>query len=115
MDVASLHSPLARRAIEAINAGRLEDFLALFARDATVVVGATYRGPEAIREWAQRETFGVRMHIDVVQEKNSEGTVVKMKAATSSGGYSGPGTFCLHHSGRANQTIRDTLDQAGAD
>jgi hypothetical protein len=79
MDVASLHSPLARRAIEAINGGRLEDFLALFARDATVVDGATYRGPEAIRAWAQRETFGVRMHIDVVQEKNSEGTVVKMK------------------------------------
>ena len=68
MDVASLHSPLVRRTIEAINEGRLEDFMALFARDAAVVDGPTYRGREAIRTWAQRETFGVQMHIDVIRE-----------------------------------------------
>jgi hypothetical protein len=34
------------------------------------------------------------MHIDVVQEKNTEGTVVEVNA-TSTGGYSGPGTFSL--------------------
>jgi SnoaL-like domain len=92
MNVASLHSPLARRVIEAINEGRLDDFLALFVADATVVDGATYHGYEAIREWAQRETFGVKMHIDVVRERNAEGTAVEV-TATSSGGYSGPGTF----------------------
>jgi hypothetical protein len=92
MNVASLHSPLVRRAIETINEGRLDDFLALFARDATVVDGATYQGSEAIRTWAQRETFGVQMHIDVVQEKNTEGTAVEVNA-TSTGGYSGLGTF----------------------
>lgn len=92
MNVASLHSPLVRRAIETINEGRLDDFLALFARDATVVDGATYHGAEAIRAWAQRETFGVQMRIDVVQEKNTEGTAVEVNA-TSTGGYSGPGTF----------------------
>jgi hypothetical protein len=92
MDVASLHSPLVRRAIETINEGRLDDFLSLFAADATVVDGATYQGSEAIRSWAERETFGVRMHIDVVQEKNTEGTSVEVNA-TSTGGYSGPGTF----------------------
>jgi hypothetical protein len=32
------------------------------------------------------------MHIDVVQEKNTEGTVVEVKV-TSTGGFSGPGTF----------------------
>jgi hypothetical protein len=92
MKVASLHSPLVRRTIESINEGRLDDFMALFARDATVVDGPKYRGSAAIRAWAQRETFGVQMHIDVVQEKNAEGTVVAVNA-TSTGGYSGPGTF----------------------
>ena len=92
MDVASLHAPLVRRTIETINEGRLDDFMALFARDATVVDGPTYRGYEAIRTWAQRETFGVQMHIDVVQEKNAEGTAVEVNV-TSTGGYSGPGTF----------------------
>ncbi len=69
-----------------------DDFLTLFARDATVADGPTYHGSEAIRAWAQRETFGVQMHIDVVQEKNADGTVVEVNA-TSTGGYSGPGTF----------------------
>ncbi len=92
MDVASLHSPLVRRTIKTINEGRLDDFMALFARDATLVDGPMYHGHEAIRTWAQRETFGVQMHIDVVQEKNTEGTVVEVKV-TSTGGYSGPGTF----------------------
>ncbi len=92
MNVASLHSSLVRRTIETINEGRLDDFLALFARDATVVDGPTYHGSEAIRAWAQRETFEVQMHIDVVQERNAEGTVVEVNAI-STGGYSGPGTF----------------------
>ena len=70
MDVASLHSPLVRRTIQTINEGRLDEFLALFGHFATVVDGATYHGSEAIRTWAERETFGVQMHIDVVQEKN---------------------------------------------
>ncbi len=92
MDVAPLHSHLVRRTIETINEGRLNDFMALFARHATVVDGPTYQGYEAIRTWAQRETFGVQMHIDVVQEKNTEGTAVEVNV-TFTGGYSGPGTF----------------------
>jgi hypothetical protein len=92
MNIGSLHAPLVRRTIETINEGRLNDFMALFARSATVVDGATYQGYEAIREWAQRETFGVQVHIDVVKEKNTEGTAVEVNV-TSKGGYSGPGTF----------------------
>lgn len=92
MNVSSLHSPLVRRAIEAINEGRLDDFMALFARDATVVDVDTYQGYEAIREWAQRENFGVHMHIEVIQEKSREGTTIDVNAK-STGGYSGPGTF----------------------
>jgi hypothetical protein len=94
MDVALLRSRLVRRTIETINADRLDDFMALFARRATLVDGATYRGSEAIRTWAQRETFGMKMHIDVVRETNTAGTVVEVKVS-STGGYSGPGTFSL--------------------
>ncbi|SRR5712692_8008385 len=81
-------------AIQTINEGRLDEFLALFAHGATVVDDETYHGSEAIRAWAERETFGVRMHIDVVQETNPEGTTLEVNA-TSTGGYSGPGTFFL--------------------
>ncbi|GHO94879.1 hypothetical protein KSF_049270 [Reticulibacter mediterranei] len=88
----SLRSPLVRRAIEAINEGRLEDFLALFAENATLIDGATYRGREAIRAWAQRETFGVQMRIDVQRETNADGTFLAIEAM-SHGGYSGPGSF----------------------
>ncbi len=92
MDIASLRSRVVRRTIETIDADRLDNFMALFARDATVVDGATYRGHEAIRTWARRETFGVRMHIDVIREMNTAGTAVEV-TVTSTGGYSGPGTF----------------------
>src|SRR5256885_9109210 len=79
MKVASLHSPLLRRAIETINEGRLEDFLALFARDATVVDGETYQGSEAIRAWAERETFGIQMHIDVVQDRRGDSSCKRLR------------------------------------
>jgi len=92
MKEASLRSPLVRRAIEAINQGHRDEFLALFARDATVVDVSTYRGHEAIRAWAQRETFNVQVRFHVEHEKNEEGTIVEGNVQ-SVGGYSGPATF----------------------
>jgi len=92
MNEASLRSPLVRRAIEAINQGNLNDFMALFARDATVVDVSPYRGHEAIRAWAQRETCNVKVRFQVVREKNDEGTSVEGNVQ-SVGGYSGPATF----------------------
>ena len=92
MDITSLHSPLVRQAIETTNEGRLDDFMALFAPDAAVVDGPTYQGLNAIRDWARRETFGVQMRFDVVQENNAEGTSLEVLCA-SQGGYSGQATF----------------------
>lgn len=92
MNGASLRSPLVRRAIEAINQGNLDDFMALFAPDATVVDVSTYSGHEAIRDWAQRETFHVQVRFHVAREKNEEGTIVEGNVQ-SVGGYSGPATF----------------------
>jgi hypothetical protein len=48
MAVASLQSPLVRRTIETINEGRLDDFMALFARNATLVDGPTYQGKHTL-------------------------------------------------------------------
>lgn len=92
MNVSSLHSPIVRQTIEALNAGHLDDFMALFASDATVIDGPTYQGYEAIRTWTERENFGVHMQIDVVREKDTQGLVIEIQA-TSQGGYSGPGTM----------------------
>ncbi len=92
MKEASLRSPLVRRAIEAINQGNLDEFLALFAPDAIVVDVSTYSGYEAIRTWAQRETFNVQVRFHVAREKNEEGTIVEGNVQ-SVGGYSGPATF----------------------
>ena len=60
MDVRSLHSPLVRRAIETINEGRLDDFLALFARDATVIDGATYQGLRLFGRGRNEKRLGCR-------------------------------------------------------
>ena len=92
MKEASLRSPLVRRAIETINQGNLDGFMALFAPDATVIDEATYRGHEAIRDWAQRETFHVQVRFHVGREKNEKGTIVEGHVQ-SVGGYSGPATF----------------------
>jgi hypothetical protein len=92
MDSASLHSPVVRQAIEALNTGRLEDFLALFTPDAVVVDSATYADAASIRAWAQRENFSVHMHIDVVRELDASGTSLEI-TASSKGGYNGSGTF----------------------
>ena len=88
----SLRSPLVRRAIAAINQGNLDNFMALFAPDATVVDVSTYSGHEAIRAWAQRETFNVQVRFRVAREKNKQGTIVEGNVQ-SVGGYSGPATF----------------------
>jgi hypothetical protein len=92
MKTASLHSPLVRRTIEAINQEKLDDFMALFAPDATVVDVSTYTGHQKIRQWAQRETFNVHVRFQLEREKNTEGTIVEGHVQ-SVGGYNGPATF----------------------
>lgn len=92
MNTASLRSPLVRQSINAVNAGSLDDFMALFTTDAVVVDGPVYDGAAAIRVWAARETFGVQMRLDVLREVNADGTTVAL-TASSNGGYNGPAEF----------------------
>ncbi len=92
MNAETLRSPLIRRAVDAINQGKLDDFMALFAADATVVDGATYIGHQVIRSWAQRETFSTHVHFQVEHEHNAEGAIIAGNVR-SHGGYNGPATF----------------------
>lgn len=92
MDIASLRTPSVRRTLEAINQGKIEDFLALFTPDATVVDVSTYTGAQEIRNWAQRETFSVHVRFQLEAEQNEEGTIVSGQVH-SSGGYNGPAIF----------------------
>jgi hypothetical protein len=92
MNTASLRSPLVCRAIEAINQENFDEFLELFALDATVVDKSTYVGYDAIAAWARRETFGVHVRFHVARERNEKGTIVE-GSVESVGGYSGPATF----------------------
>jgi hypothetical protein len=104
MNTALLRSPLVRRAIEAINQGNLDDFMALFALDATVVDVSTYKGYEAIRAWALRETFNVQVRFQVMREKNEEGTIIEGNVQ-SIGGYNGPATFSFALEGNRIQRL----------
>lgn len=92
MDVASLRSPVVRQAIEALNDGRQEDFLALFTPDAVVEDSGDYADAASIQAWAERENFKVYMRISVGRELDAAGTTLEVTAA-SHGGYNGPGTF----------------------
>jgi hypothetical protein len=92
MNTASLRSPLVRRLIEAINKEQFDEFMELFAPDATVVDESTYVGYDAIAAWARRETFGVHVRFLVVRARNEKGTVIEGNVE-SVGGYSGSATF----------------------
>ena len=92
MNTASLRSPLVRRVIEAINKENFDEFMELFAPDATVVDESTYVGYDAIAAWARRETFGVHVRFHVARERNEKGTILDGNVE-SVGGYSGPATF----------------------
>ena len=92
MNTASLRSPTVRRTVELINQEKLDDFMALFALDATLVDVLTYYGHQEIREWAQRETFGTHLRFQVERETNAEGTIIEGEVR-SVGGYNGPARF----------------------
>ena len=92
MNTASLRSPLVRRAIEAINKEHFDEFMELFAPDATVVDESSYVGYDAIAAWARRETFGAHVRFHLARERNEKGTILEGNVV-SIGGYSGPATF----------------------
>ena len=106
MDITSLRSSIVRRTLEAINQGKLDDFMALFAPDASVVDGPTYTGLPEIESWAKRETFGVQLRFHLESEENDEGTIV-VGHVHSDGGYNGPATFSftLHNDSIAQLII----------
>ena len=67
--------------IQAINAHDANTLLSSFAQDAVVKdVGREFRGLAAIKEWANREIFAVKVTLDVTQAVERDGqTIVTVK------------------------------------
>jgi ketosteroid isomerase-like protein len=67
--------------IRAINAGDPAALLSSFAPDAVVKdVGREIRGTAAIKEWANREIFAVKVRLEVVEVVERDGqTIVTVK------------------------------------
>jgi len=67
--------------IRAINAGDAVELHSSFAHDAVVKdVGREFRGAEAIKEWADREIFAVKVALEVMGVAERDGqTVVTVK------------------------------------
>jgi hypothetical protein len=60
-------------------------------------------GLRSFERGAERETFGVQMHSDVVREKNAEGTAVEVNA-TSTGRVFRAGHLSIYRSERPDRT-----------
>jgi ketosteroid isomerase-like protein len=79
--------------IEAANANDTEAFLASLTPGAVVDDwGREFRGPDAIREWSDREFIGVEVSLGVtdVEQANGETTVT---ATVGGRGFNGPSHF----------------------
>ena len=67
--------------IRAVNGHDADAFLSSFTNDAVVTdVGQEFRGTAAIKEWGDREIFGVNVTLDVIDVTDRDGqTVVTVK------------------------------------
>lgn len=63
--------------VRAINGGDAAGYIALFTDNAVVDdAGREFRGTAAIKEWSNREIFGVQVKIEVLDIKGKDGETV---------------------------------------
>ncbi|MFC7381254.1 nuclear transport factor 2 family protein [Sphaerisporangium rhizosphaerae] len=87
--------PAVLRAVDAANAGDIEDFLGSFAEDGAVDDwGRVFRGPAAIRGWSDKEFIGVRVSLTVTGVRQNGDTVV-VSAMVGGDGFNGPSDFAF--------------------
>ncbi|MFG1809311.1 nuclear transport factor 2 family protein [Streptomyces sp. NPDC049040] len=96
------HAPLpipVAAALEAANAGAIEDFLHAFAADGAVDDwGREFRGHDAIRGWSDAEFIGKQVRLEVTACR-TEGDTTTVSAQVGGNGYNGPSDFAF--------TVRD--------
>lgn len=86
-------------ALEAANAGAIEDFLAAFGADGAVDDwGREFRGHEAIRGWSDAEFIGKQVRLEVTGCR-TDGDTTTVSAQVGGNGYNGPSDFAF--------TVRD--------
>ncbi|UWE12412.1 nuclear transport factor 2 family protein [Actinacidiphila bryophytorum] len=92
------HAPLpipVAAALEAANAGAIEDFLHAFADDGAVDDwGREFRGHDAIRAWSDAEFIGKQVRLDVTGCR-TEGDTTTVSAQVGGNGYNGPSDFAF--------------------
>jgi hypothetical protein len=83
--------PAVARAVEAVNAGDAETFLAAFAADGRIDDnGRVFTGHEEMRAWSDRELIGANTRFEVTGSEADDGGVALHIEVTSDGfnGYS---------------------------
>ncbi len=96
-------------AIDAANAGDIEQFLALFGPGGSVDDwGRTFTGPGEIRSWSDAEFIGKRVSLAVESVDTSADGAVAVLATVGGDGFNGPShfTFRLNRDAIASMTIR---------
>jgi hypothetical protein len=92
MSASDLPGPVAA-ALEAANANDTAAFLACFTPDGVVDDwGREFRGPDAIREWSDREFIGVHVSLDVTGVEQA-GEATTITATVGGEGFNGPSHF----------------------
>ena len=91
---AQLPAPV-RRAIDAVNAGDTDAFLAAFAADGWIDDnGRRFTGHDAMRGWSDRELIGAATHFDVTgSEPTDDGVAVDIEVASQ--GFNGYSRFAF--------------------
>ncbi|HEY5834671.1 nuclear transport factor 2 family protein [Streptomyces sp.] len=95
-------------ALEAADAGHIEDFLAAFAEDGVVDDwGREFRGREAIRRWSDAEFIGKHVTL-AVTGVTTEGDTTTVSAQVGGEGFNGPSHFAFTVAGERIALMRIT-------
>jgi hypothetical protein len=95
-------------ALEAANAGNIEDFLNTFADDGAVDDwGRVFTGHAAIREWSDGEFIGKQVVLDISGVR-TEGATVTVSAQVGGNGFNGPSDFVFTVAGDRLALMRIT-------
>jgi hypothetical protein len=95
-------------ALEAANAGNIEDFLAAFAPDGAVDDwGRVFRGHDAIREWSDAEFLGKQVTLRVTGTRTADGTTT-VSTEVGGNGFNGPSDFAFTVAGNHVTLMRIT-------
>ncbi len=92
----------------AANSGDSEQFLNCFTEDGSENDwGRVYSGRQAIRAWSDRESTGVDVSLEVI-EQSTYGDTTVIRALVGGSGFNGESTFSFTTAGNAIRTMRIT-------